>query len=339
VKIVLEETAPPMTSVPVHLHYVESDVQKTTTAQMRLPTYFDGIVVSIVHELLPGVTMPQIAPTSIRNVARFGYHMARVLETRFRSPRIMRQPVFDTRSWEPNNFAHLLLDIIPYSLYVRRAVGPEVAILFGTLGRRFGELLDIFGLVPDFERRRMQADVVKIRGTRGLAVYDFDLRTTFDCPGICFVPNVYRDMDFSSSTKFEKVFLARRDARRLVNQAEVEEAVARFGYRTVFMEDYSLREQLSIGAQAKHVVAVHGAAMSFLIMGQRIDSIIEFLPANNYAAGFPVALGSRVRHYEQIIPSFDRNVQHIGWPAILNFKNAPFSVDTSFLAERLAYIH
>jgi Glycosyltransferase 61 len=339
VKIILEETAPPTTSVPVDVHYIEAGIQKTMTARMRLPIYFDGIAVSIVHELLPGVAMPQITPSSVRDVARFGYHTARVLEAKIRRPRIMREPVFDTRGWEPNNFAHLLLDLIPYSLYVRRAVGPEVVILFRKLGKRFGELLDIFGLVPDFERRRVEADVVKICGTRGLAVYDLDLRTTFDCPGICFVPNVYAEMDFSSSTKYEKVFLARRDARRLVNQTEVEETVARFGYHTVFMEDYSLHEQLSIGAQAKHVVAIHGAAMSFLVMGRRIDSIIELLPTNNYAAGFPVALGLRVRHYEQIIPSFDRTVQHIGWPAIVSFKNLPFAVDTSLLANRLTNIH
>ena len=215
--------------------------------------------------------MPQITLNSLRDAARFGYHTARRVEAAIRPPRVMRKPVFDTRSWEPNNIAHLLLDLIPYSLYVRQAVGPEVVILFQKLGKRFHELLDIFGMVPVFERRRVEADVVKISGTRGLAVYELDLQTTFDCPGICFVPNVYSEMDFSSSTKFERVFLARRDARSLLNQTEVEETVARFGYRTVFMEDYSLREQLSIGAQAKHVVAIHGAAMGFLIMSKRIE--------------------------------------------------------------------
>jgi hypothetical protein len=339
VKIIQEEVAPPVTSIPVAVHYAESGVQKTMTAHMKLPTYFDGITVSVVHEVLPGLPMPQVTPSSLRNAARFGYHIARRAEAAIRSPREMRKPVFDTRGWEPNNFAHLLLDLIPYSLYVRQAVGPEVVIVFQKLGTRFRELLDIFGVVPVFERRRIEADVVKISGTRGLAVYELDPRTTFDCPGICFVPGAYTEMDFSSSAKFERVFLARRGARSLLNQTEVEETVARFGYRTVFMEDYSLQEQLSIGAQVKHVVAIHGAAMAFLIMSKRIDSIVEFLPANNYAAGFPVALGSRVERYEQIIPSFDRNVQHIGWPAIVSFKNSPFAVDTSLLQKLLTDIH
>jgi hypothetical protein len=328
-----------MTSAFVTVHYVESGVQKTMTVEMRLPTYFDGIAVSIAHKILPGLPMPQIALDSLRNTARFGYHAARHAEAAIRSPRVMRNLVFDTRSWEPNNIAHLMLNLIPYSLYVRRAVGPQVDILFRKLGKRFHELLDIFGVAPIFERRRVEADVVKISGTRGLAVYDLDPRTASDCPGICFVPNVYSEMDFSSSTKFERVFLARRDARSLLNQTEVEKTVARFGYRTVFMEDYSLREQLSIGAQAKHVVASHGAAMGFLIMGKWIDSIVEFLPANDYAALFPVALGSRVKHYEQIIPSFDRIVQHVGWSAIVSFKNLPFAVDTALLAKLLSNIH
>jgi hypothetical protein len=74
-------------------------------------------------------------------------------------------------------------------------------------------------------------------------------------------------------------------------------------------------------------------------MSRRIDSVVELLPPNNYMALFPVALGSRVRRYEQIIPSFDRIVQHIGWPAIVTFKSLPFTVDTSLLAKLLSNIH
>jgi Glycosyltransferase 61 len=339
VKIISEETPPPVGPISVAVHYLESGIQKTITVQMKLPTYFDSIVVSIVPEILPSLSKPQIGLSSLRDMARFGYHTARNFEASILPPLVMRRPIFDTRSWEPNNMAHLLLDLIPYSLYARRAVGPEVGILFRKLGKRFCQLLEIFGIIPIFERRRVEADVVNIRGTRGLAVYDLKLPHTFDCFGISFVPDVYSEMDFSSSTKWERVFLARRGPRSLINGSEVEEIVARFGYRTVFMEDYSLLEQLSIGAQAKHVVAIHGAAMSFLIMSRRIDSIIELLPQNNYAAGFPVALGSRVREYVQIIPSFDRNVQHVGWPAIVGFKDLPFAVDTSLLGKLLSSIH
>jgi phosphoglycolate phosphatase-like HAD superfamily hydrolase len=253
----------------------------------------------------------------------------------------MQKPVFDTRSIEPNNMAHLLLDIIPYCLNARRAAGPEVVFLFYKLVKHFRELLDIFGLTTVFEHRRIEADVVKMRGTHGLAAFDLLLpNNTLGAPGICFLPHVYSDIDFSLSTKFDKVFLARRGPRRLLNHSEVEETVARFGYRTVFMEDYSLLDQLSIGAQAKHVVAIHGAAMSFLVTNRQIDSIVELLAPYTYHELFPVAFGSRVRHYEQIIPRFDRAVaSSIGLSDWLALKDLPFAIDTSLLASLLANIH
>jgi Glycosyltransferase 61 len=339
VEIISENDAPHMAPAPVTVHYVESRVSKTIVVEMKPPTYFDKIVVSIVHDVLPRLTSPQIALSSIRNAARFGYHVARDIETSIRSPRTFAGLVFDTRSWEPNNMSHLLLDLIPFSLYARNAAGRDVTVLFRKLGKRFCELLDLFGVVPVFERRRVEADVVKLRGTRGLAVYDLDLRNTFDCPGITIVPNVYAKLDFSSHVSFDKIFLARRGSRSLLNQTEVEETVAKFGYTTIFMEDYSLSDQLSIGTHAKHVVSIHGAAMSFLVMSKRIESIVELLPPNNYAAWFPVSLGSRVMHYEQIIPNFDQRVAHSGWAAIAGFKDQSFAVDTELLRRRLSVIH
>lgn len=339
IEILAEESAPPITPVPVTVHYVESGVQKAIAVNMRLPTYFDKIVVAVVHEILPGLPSPPIDVNSIKNAARFGYHAARSVEVSIRPPVVLLGPVFDTRSWEPNNMAHLLLDLIPFSLHARRAANMEVTCLFRRLGKNFSELLRLFGVNPVFERRRVEAEVIKLRGTRGLAVYDLNLRNTFDCPGVCLIPNPYSSMDFFSSTSFEKVFLARRGPRSLLNQAQVEEVSRKFGYVTVFMEDYSLSEQLSIGTHAKHVLAVHGAAMSFLVMNKSVESIVELLPPNNYAALFPVSLGSRVRRYEQIMPEFDQAVAHNGWSAIVRFKDLPFAVDTDLLERLLSEIH
>jgi hypothetical protein len=339
VNIVSEEPAPPISPIPLTVHYLESGVQKTDTFQARIPVNFDSIVVSIVREFLPSVPRPQIPLRSFRDAARLGYHTGRALECSFHAPIVMQKPVFDFRSSGPNNMAHLLLDIVPYGLYARRAVGAEVVFFLSELGKSSRELLDIFGLVPVFERRRAEADVVKIYGTRGLALYNLQVSSTCGSFGIYFVPHVYSEMEFSSSPKFNKVFLARRDNRCLLNHSDVEETVARFGYRTVFMEDYSVLGQLSIGAQAKHVVAIHGAAMSFLVMNREIDSIIELLPPNFYSDLFPIALGARVKHYEQISSSFDRAVQALGWPAVASFKDLPFAIDTSLLASLLSNIH
>ena len=165
----------------------------------------------------------------------------------------------------------------------------------GSWAADFASLLELFGLVPIFEQRRIQANVIKIHGMRGLAVYDLDLRSTFDCPGIAFVGDVYSTMDFGSISGFDRIFLARRGPRSLLNHAEIEQLVGRFGYRTVFMEDYSLSEQLSIEPTLSMSSQSTARPMSFLAMSKHIDSVVELLPPNNYAACFPVSLGSRVK--------------------------------------------
>ena len=117
VRIISEEVAPPLWPAPVSVHYFEAGIQKTIHVEMKLPTYFDKIVVSAVNEVLPSPPSPQIGLTSIRDALRLGYHTARRMESTLRSPRVIQHSVFDTRIWEPNNMSHLLLDLIPYSLY------------------------------------------------------------------------------------------------------------------------------------------------------------------------------------------------------------------------------
>jgi hypothetical protein len=179
--------------------------------------------------------------------------------------------------------------------------------------------------------------MIKISGTRGLAVYD--LFRTFDVNGLHFAPNVYAKTDFASGPGFDRVFLARRPPRSLENQADIESVTNKYGYRTIFMEDYLVRDQLSLAAQAKHVVAVHGAAMSLLLMNKGLESVIEILPPNVYHQLYPVILGRRVRRYDQIMPEHDPRVAHCGWEAILYFKNGTFSVDAALLENLLSGIH
>jgi glycosyl transferase family 61 len=337
VEIISERPAPEIINTNVMVHYYHSGSYRKLIIATRRPTYFEKIVVARVHETLPCLKRPSIPISSIRNCLRYAYHTAGQMTLSLRSPIVLTTPVLDTRGAEPNNMAHLLLNVVPFCLYARSVVGPDIAFLFRNIRSRFRELLDIFSICPIYEPSKVTANVIKIRGTRGLAVYD--LLGTFDCEGINFIPEVYSGMEFCSGVKFERVFLARRGPRGLVNQRETEELVSRYGYNTVYMEDYPLLDQLSIGAQTKHVVAIHGAAMSFLLMSKRIDTVIELLPPNVYHAVFPVCLSPRVLHYEQIIPEFDEVVAHRGWDFISYYKNRPFSVDLKHLESRLSEIH
>lgn len=325
-----------MVATPVNVHYRCDGVANDITVSARPPTYFENVVVSLVEEALPKIAKPAVGITSARQLFRWTYHFGRSIGLSVLPPRRFLAPVLDTRGIEPNNMAHLLINIIPYCLYARRVLGDDVVFLFRKLGGRFRALLEQFRIVPRCEPRRGAASVVKIRGTRGLALYD--LPGTFDCFGIHFFPTIYSGMTFERRAP-ERIFLARRGARSLQNHAEIEALVSSHGYSTIYMEDYSLREQMSIGAHARHVIALHGAAMAFLVFGDRIDSVVEVMPPSNYNQIFPVCLARKVRRYDQIIPNYDPRVVHAGWSAIEAEKNRPFSLDPSLLKTVLSRLH
>jgi hypothetical protein len=336
VRIVSEVDALQPLPASVTVHFFEAGSYKTLTVNMARPTRFDRIAVAVVQETLPVLAMPEIPFDSLRNVARFGYYSLRRLGASILPAVSLPAPLLDTRSVEPNNIAHLLLDVIPWYLHAQRVVGPDVALVTRRVNEQFRALLSAFNIVPVRGDRRIQASAVKVRGARGLSVYDLP---AFDCPVITCVPDVYSNFDFSTAVKFERVFIARRGQRSLQNHAEVESLASSYGYKTIFMEDYSISDQLSIGAQARHIIALHGAAMSYLVFSKRIDSVIELFPPNVHHELYPLCFGPRVKSYHQIVPDFDPAVMHSGWDAIVHFKSQSFSVDTGLLERLLSQIH
>ena len=338
VKILSETDASPMTVSNVGLHYVEAGQPKSTSVPTMRPVYFDKIVVSTVFETLPAFLATSAPYNTLRNIARNAVFTARNLRASSAKPVTFSTPVLDMRAIEPHNIAHLLTDIIPYYLLAKAAVGSDITLLLSRQVKgSFADLLTAFSIVPVTETRRINGEIIKLRGTRGLSV--FDLPETFDCRGINFAPHAYDAFNFPSTLNLEKIFLARRAPRNLGNQDEVEALAAGYGYKTIYPEDYTIAEQLGIGAHAKHVIAVHGAAISLLLMNKKVDSVIELFPPNVHHELFPAALGEKVVRYEQIVPDFDPRIAHNGWQAILPFKSRNFSVNVTLLGRLLSEIH
>lgn len=66
----------------------------------------------------------------------------------------------------------------------------------------------------------------------------------------------------------ERVFMARRGTRRDYNQEEIFEILAAHGFREIFMEDMSLREQIDLISHAEMIVGPTGAAWTNLVFCQ-----------------------------------------------------------------------
>jgi hypothetical protein len=337
VTILSEVSAPPMIGTPVGLHYFEAGNYKHVVVNTMRPTYFEKVVVAKVFECLPPFEYPSARFNSVRNLARSCFYACKQAAASLSRPVDFSKPVLDMRTVEPNNIAHLLTNVIPYYLIALNSVGSDLQILMRPVQRPFANVLNVFNIYPIFEDRRVNGEIVKIRGTRGLSSHD--LLGTVDCDGIHFAPDIYSKLEFPSALRIERIFLARRGPRSFNNQAEIEKITSKYGYQTIFMEDYPIREQLGLAAQAKHVIAAHGAAMSLLLLNKGMESIIEIFPSNVHHQLFPLCLSQRVKRYEQIVPDFDQQVVHSGWAAISYFKNQTSTVNASLLEQLLSEIH
>jgi len=78
------------------------------------------------------------------------------------------------------------------------------------------------------------------------------------------------------------LFLSRKDTRRVTNEAEILPMLESYGYKRVYMEEFSPAEQIAMIRNARHIVSVHGAALAPLQFHNRPDlTVIELLPVGH----------------------------------------------------------
>ena len=69
----------------------------------------------------------------------------------------------------------------------------------------------------------------------------------------------------ASSDLPSRLFVSRRDARRLTNESEVEALLAKRGFQKVYPETFSIADQFAMFERARAIVAVHGAGVAPLL--------------------------------------------------------------------------
>ena len=83
----------------------------------------------------------------------------------------------------------------------------------------------------------------------------------------------------SELVSYDRIILARKKtAYRKFNQEEVIELLSTYGFRTVFMEDYSLAEQIHIFNMAKIIIGPSGAAWTNLVFAKPGLKAISWIP-------------------------------------------------------------
>lgn len=80
-----------------------------------------------------------------------------------------------------------------------------------------------------------------------------------------------------------KVFISRAKARvrRILNETAVQELLATYGYETHYMEDYSLAQQITLMAETRALVGLHGAGLTNMLFMQPGARVLELRNAGD----------------------------------------------------------
>lgn len=86
------------------------------------------------------------------------------------------------------------------------------------------------------------------------------------------LPKITSNLDLG-----ERIYISRQKAekRKVLNHTELEQLLSKYQFKTLYAEDFSLEEQISIFKNAKFVVSPHGAGLSNIIFMNKGSKIIE----------------------------------------------------------------
>lgn len=73
----------------------------------------------------------------------------------------------------------------------------------------------------------------------------------------------------------DRVFIARKGERRLINEPEIEALLREYGFQKFYYEDIPIYQQWAVTQNAKCIVALHGAALSSLVFNHNTVKLVE----------------------------------------------------------------
>lgn len=85
----------------------------------------------------------------------------------------------------------------------------------------------------------------------------------------------------SPRTRSSRIFVGRRElgkARNIREQASLERLLAEFGFTTVYFEDHSLGEQISIASGAEVLIGGHGSGLTHSLFMDEGSLVVELFP-------------------------------------------------------------
>lgn len=239
----------------------------------------DAWVPAVEQILLPEFTIPECtirlnltrrgetleklpAQAHLGSLAKFKRGI-RMSLARFSSPSTVTDSlILDCRAKDTNNIAHIIQDVLLRIETIKNLIentelkGRCVVVVLpkraSSLTRRAFDFLKIPTLITDGPVRGDIVEILKDDKPFQDIVYGLLPRLSeMPIPG------------YSEKTP-RKIFISRRDTRKIINEGEVEEYLSSQGYQKLYFDELPFNEQWSISRNATDIVAIHGAALGSL---------------------------------------------------------------------------
>lgn len=115
----------------------------------------------------------------------------------------------------------------------------------------------------------------------------------------------------TKSIRNGRIFVARRSSvktRRVLNQTRVEEILSPYGFRTVYFEALSLKDQVALASQTEAMVAPHGSGLVHSLCMPERSSLIELFPCRRQLSCDCYEMVARVpgHRYRALVGDIDR---------------------------------
>jgi len=299
---------------------VESIIQKSLTIPEERVTVF------IENSTLP--SYPELKSVGIRSKI-FLFKEQRKLGP---IENLGEQLVYDARYVYNNNITHLIQHHLTALGFIRSKLeitcNDIIVLLDGNAPKLAIEVMQLAGYEVLLTSRKVSCNSIHIKVNINNFFHLLPYVKCIDIPTI--------------NTNFpDKIFISRKNTRKLINEVEVDEFLCGLGYEKVYFEEISIAEQWAMMINVKNIVAIHGAALgalAFFDPGKEKLNLIELfspgLVVNSFRKYIAMLDGNWVGCRGEITPEIVRDIDIPGKSkrhAFDDFKVSVQSIDEALM--------
>jgi capsular polysaccharide biosynthesis protein len=110
------------------------------------------------------------------------------------------------------------------------------------------------------------------------------------------------------------IYISRKNAqsRRIINEEEIIELLQAFNFKTVFLEDLSIQEQITIMSSAKTIITPHGSALANVVFCNPETHVIEIFNEHCLTEMYKnLCISMNIHHHALITSSDNLNDEQI----------------------------